>query len=116
MMNWKNTAENLLLVLIGIIAGVGIGYYVSITVAERMLDNQKDIIVEAIRKETTSITNEFKTEIKKLKNRKGTVVLDVKPILENQIDQDEINTNTRDSIPKPDKKKGWLGRLFSKKN
>lgn len=115
-MNWKNTAENLLIVLIGVIAGVAIGYYVSVTTAKAMLDNQKEIIVEAIRKETTSILNEFDIDVKKIKNRKGELTLDVKPIIENQINQKEVNTNIQDTIPEPEEKKGWLGRLFSKKN
>lgn len=114
--NWKNTAENLILVLIGVIAGVGIGYYVSIKSAEAMLDNQKEIIVEAIRKETTSITNEFKTEIKKLKNRKGELTLDVKPIIENQIEQNGDTITTAQEQTEPKKKRGFLGRLFGKKN
>ncbi|QQV91578.1 hypothetical protein Peternella1_42 [Winogradskyella phage Peternella_1] len=115
-MNWKNTAENLLIVLVGVIAGVAIGYYVSVTTAKAMLDNQKEIIVEAIRKETTSILNEFDVDVKKIKNRKGELTIDVKPIIDNQINQKEVKTNIQDTISMPEEKKGWFGRLFSNKN
>lgn len=114
--NWKNTAENLIIALIGVIAGVAIGYYVSVKAAEAMLDNQKEIIVEAIRKETTSIKNEFNTEIKKLKNRKGELTLDVKPVIENQIEQNGDTISVTQPPPEPKKKRGFLGRLFGKKN
>ncbi|TSE02598.1 hypothetical protein FOF46_30715, partial [Aquimarina algiphila] len=81
MINYKNLAENLMITIVVMISAMYGGYLVSISAAERMLDNQKSIIVESIRKETTSITNEFKTEIKKLKVKKdGNVDLNIDPV------------------------------------
>ncbi|AUS04490.1 hypothetical protein [Pseudotamlana carrageenivorans] len=112
-MNWKNTAENLALVLISILVGVGIGYYVSIQVAETMLNNQKDIIVEAIRKETTAINNTVKTEINKVKNRKGEPInIVVEPYSNNELD---IKKNIQDSTPAPEPKRGFFRRIFGGK-
>ncbi|EGV44256.1 hypothetical protein BZARG_782 [Bizionia argentinensis JUB59] len=125
MINWKNTAENLILVLVGVIAGVAIGYHVSVKTAEKMLENQKEIITEAIKKETTAIHNTVTTEINKVKNRKGEPInIIIEPNNDNQLRQetntDQSNryqTNSQDSTPKPEKKRGFFKRLFGgKKN
>lgn len=111
-LNFKNLAENLIITIVVLIAGMYGGYLISISSAERMLENQKSLIETAIRKETTSITNEFKTEIKKFKVKKdGKVDLTVEPILDN----DATTIKTLDSIMKP-KKQGWYKRVFRNKN
>ena len=118
--NWKNTAENLLLVLIGVVAGVAIGYYVSVKTAEKMLENQKEIIVEAIRKETTAINNTVKTEINKVKNRKGEPInINITPNTDQELNQQNNDDHniSQDSTSKPEKKRGFFRRLFGgKKN
>ncbi|OBX20964.1 MULTISPECIES: hypothetical protein [Bizionia] len=118
--NWKNTAENLFLVLVGVVAGVAIGYYVSIMAAEAMLENQKAIITEAIKKETTAIHNTVTTEINKVKNRKGEPInIVIEPYNDNELNQQTNNEHktSQDSIPKPEKKRGFFKRLFGgKKN
>jgi len=79
----------------------------------------EDMVNEAIKKESTSINNKFDTEIKKLKNRKGRVDLNVEPILRNQIEQQEnpeISTGDLDIIqPEPTKQKRFLG-IFKRRN
>lgn len=83
--NWKNLVENLIIVIVVSVSSMAAGYFFSINAAERMLDNQKPIIQEAIRKETNQITNEFKTEIKKLKVKKdGVVDFDTYPDIDNK--------------------------------
>ncbi|WP_417289615.1 hypothetical protein [Corallibacter sp.] len=118
--NWKNTAENLILVLVGVIAGVAIGYYVSIKSAEAMLENQKDIITEAIKKETTAIHNTVKTEINKVKNRKGEPInINITPNTDQELkQQNNADQNvSQDSTSNPEQKRGFFRRLFGgKKN
>ncbi|TSE02430.1 hypothetical protein [Aquimarina algiphila] len=110
MINYKNLAENLMITIVVMISAMYGGYLVSISAAERMLDNQKSIIVESIRKETTSITNEFKTEIKKLKVKKdGNVDLNIDPVLDN-----DATTIKVDSLHK--KKKPFFKRIFGGKD
>jgi hypothetical protein len=119
-MNWENSTENLVVSILAFFAGAFTCYLVMSKTVEStttlILEKNNEVIMTALKRETTSIKNEFKTEIKKLKNRKGELTLDVKPIIENQINQKEVNTNIQDTIPEPEEKKGWLGRLFSKKN
>lgn len=69
MLNWKNTAENLLLILISVIAGAFIGS--AITIAS--YKSVQPIIEKAIEKESTQIVN----EIRKIKTQKGTTSVDV---------------------------------------
>ena len=111
--NWKNLVENLIIVIVVSVSSMAAGYFFSINAAERMLDNQKPIIVEAIRKETNQITNEFKTEIKKLKVKKdGVVDFDTYP----NIDNENSNLKNNDSLPKKKKKEGFFKRLFGNKD
>ena len=116
--NWKNTAENLGISIITFISGAFTCYFVmSKTVdstANRILKANNEVIMEAIKKETTSITNEFKTHIKKLKNRKGSVSLDTRPILENKIHLNPKDTLT-EAAPKALRKESFFKRLFKRK-
>ncbi len=118
--NWKNTAENLILVLVSVIAGVAIGYYVSVETAETMLENQKEIIVEAIRKETTAINNTVKTEINKVKNRKGEPInINITPNTDQELSQQNNKDQIilQDTTSKPEKRRGFFRRLLGgKKN
>ncbi|MBV7268375.1 hypothetical protein [Winogradskyella luteola] len=121
-MTWRNTAENLGISIVAFLAGAFVCYKVMDktvdTTTKRILEANNEVIMEAIRKETTSITNEFKTEIKKLKNRKGEVTLDVKPVIDNQIKQQEQNGDTLTVVPeeKKEDRPGFFKRLFGKKN
>ena len=103
MINWKNTTENLILVLITSIAflvlGVGIGYKVSINA----INTQQEIIIKAIDKNTTEIVNEFS----KIKNKKG------EPIIINLDNEATTNGINLDSSSVT-KKKGFFKKLFSK--
>lgn len=107
-MNWKNTAENILILLLGILAGTILGFKVSITTAKAMLENQKELIQLAIQKETTAINNNVITEIKKIKGKKSQPInVIVRPNLDNTIRQNGTNTAITDTIPKEKKRFGW---------
>jgi hypothetical protein len=105
-MNFKNLAENLIIVILSALVGGYIGYTASTASNKQTIELLRPTIEEAIRKETTSISNEFKTEIKKLKNRKGEVMLDIDPELNNEIEQ------TNDTLAQ---RPGFFTRLFKKK-
>lgn len=110
-MDFKNLSENLIILLISALVGGGIGYMASTQANKQTIELLRPTIEEAIRRETTSITNEFKTEIKKLKTRNGVTTLDIEPNFDNTIEQ------STDSIQPKTKKKGLIKRLFgSKKN
>lgn len=95
-MNFKNLAENLIItIVVGLLCGV-IGYYSSIYSNKTTIQLLRPTIEEAIRKETTHISNEFKTEIKKLKAKK-----DSKIILETTPD---IKSNLKPAK----KRRGWF--------
>ena len=109
-MNWKNVAENLGIALIGVLFGSVLTYF-TITQANKALTAQlRPVIEQAIAKETTAITNEFKTEIKKLKAKgASTIELTVEPEIENK-----AQTNIEKDSAKNDDR-GFFGRLFGKK-
>ncbi len=92
MINWKNTAENAFIALIFISIGAFIGYTASIQTAkvttERILKANNEIIMAAVKKQTTEITNNiensFKTEIKKQKVKGGSQnTTTTNPLLDN---------------------------------
>jgi hypothetical protein len=68
-MNWKNTAENLFLVLIGIVAGTIIGHKITKVTSESLTEILKPTIEKAIDKETISntISNAIDLKIDKIK-------------------------------------------------
>ncbi len=112
MINWKNIAENLILTLISVIVGVFIGYIVSIKVANSIIENQKTTIEMAIRKETTSITNQVTTEIRKLKATKSEPI----NIVIDPTTKSVISSKDTSQIIVVQKKKGFFKRLFTKRN
>ena len=114
-MNFKNLAENLIIVIVAVAVGGYVGYSASKEANKQTIVLLTPTITEAIKKETTAIKNEFNTEIKKVKNRKGELTLDVEPIIDNQIKQKQIrDTTAQDVVKQPPKEKTWFGRLFSK--
>jgi hypothetical protein len=116
-MNFRNLAENLIIVIISASVGGGIGYMASTASNKQTIELLTPTIREAIQKETTSISNEFKTEIKKLKSKKdGVITLDVEPIIENQIKQQKKDTIVNPKEPPKEKKEGFFKRLFKGKN
>lgn len=110
-LNWKNVAENLVLILIAMTIGVLLGAFVAIKVTDIVLDNQKQIIETAIKKETTSIKNEFKNEFGKIKN-KGTEPINI------IIDPNSNSVIQKDSVKEsgPEEKDGFFKRIFKRKN
>ena len=111
MWNWKNVAENLLLVLISMSLGVIVGAFVAVKVADIVLDNQKSIIETAIKKETTAINNNVITEIRKIKS-KGSEPINI--IIDPNTNSVISNKDTTQVITVQEKK-GFFKRLFSKK-
>jgi hypothetical protein len=70
LINWKNTAENLGIILVSVIVGVFIGHKVTVATNNSVVDQLKPIINKAIDKET--VKNETNNEIntRKIKNAK----------------------------------------------
>ena len=68
-MNWINTAENLGIVLVSIIVGVGIGHKVTKATADSLIIELKPTIEKAIDKETiaNTINNAIDLKIDKIK-------------------------------------------------
>ncbi len=68
-MNWKNTAENLGLVLIGIVFGVVVGHKITKATADSLIIELKPTIEKAIDKETiaNTINNAIDLKIDKIK-------------------------------------------------
>lgn len=112
-MNFKNVAENLAIALVGVVFGAVLTFF-TITQSNKALSNQlTPIIKQAIEKETTAITNEFITEIKKLKSKNGgNVELVITPDIDNKAQTVKTETTTNDSLPE---KPGFFKRLFGKK-
>ena len=68
-MNWKNTAENLGLVLVGIVFGVIVGHKITKATADSLIIELKPTIEKAIDKETiaNTINNAIDLKIDKIK-------------------------------------------------
>jgi ribonuclease HIII len=111
-MNFKNLAENLIIVIVAVTIGGYVGYKASKESNKQTIQLLTPAIMEAIKKETTAIKNEFNTEIKKVKNRKGVLTLDVKPIIDNQIKQKNTRDTTAQNVVQEPKKTNWFKRLF----
>ena len=112
MINWRNIAENLMLTLVSVAFGILIGWQLTIKTVDTTLNQQKSIIEEAIRKETTSITNEVKTEIRKIKGKKSAPIsIKIDPNINSSIaKQDTSVIKPRE----PREKGGFFKGLFSK--
>ena len=69
MMDWKNTAENLGLILVGIVFGAILGHRITKTTSESLIVELKPTIEKAIDKETISntISNAIDLKIDKIK-------------------------------------------------
>lgn len=110
----RNTIENIIIALVvfifGSYTGGMIGYKASLKACERMLEIQKSTIELAIQKETTNITNQVTTEIRKIKSKKSepiNIVID--PTTKSVIQQSDTS-----QIIVVEEKRGFFKRLFSK--
>lgn len=115
MINWKNTAENLALILItGVLfcaLGLFGGYRISIKVSETMLESQKSLIEQAIEKDNTAITNNVSTEIKKIKSKKSEPInLDLNPLMSAEISKNQ----EKDTVSEQQPRRSFFKRLFTK--
>lgn len=62
-MNFKNLAENLIIVIVSVSIGGYVGYTASINSNKQSIELLSPTIVEAIKRETTSIKNEITHDI-----------------------------------------------------
>lgn len=71
MVNFKNLAENLIIVIIVIMATSFVTYKATISSAletnQQSIDGLRPALIEAIKKETTAIKNDIKVEVDKIK-------------------------------------------------
>ncbi len=105
-MNFKNLAENLIIVIVCNASGAFAGYYA----ATNAIETQKDLIEQAIDKNTSEIQNTFQNEFKKVKNKKGepiNIVIDPNSnnVISNLDTTQALNVKTE---------KGFFRRMFSK--
>ena len=86
MINWKNTAENLGLVLIGIISGTIIGHVITKKTADSLIIELKPTIEKAIDKETiaNTINNAIDLKIDKIK-KSDTLEININQTPENDL-------------------------------
>lgn len=95
-MDFKNLAENLLIAIVVALSAGVVGYFSSLKATEAAIVLLRPTIEEAIRKETKHITNEFKTEIGKLKAKKDAeVIIETNPDVESAITPNTSNRLTR---------------------
>ncbi len=106
--NWKNTAENLVLTIITFLVGAIVGYYASTFTAERMLEQLTPTIKEAILKETTKIENKIDMKIDKIK-KSDSININISQVPKNEIKQQKVSVKNTDSVRK---NKTWFGRTF----
>ena len=94
MINWKNTAENLLLILIGIVFGTVLGFKVSVKTSNHLIEQLKPTIDKAIDKETikNEIKNEIDLKIDKVK-KSDSIHINVNQVPENDQEQDVVINN-----------------------
>lgn len=110
--NWKNTAENLGLVLVGVVFGSFIGFVISTKTNEKTLSHVIPTIEKAIDKET--IKNEIKNEIQIDKIKKSDSIKIVMKPDNNQKPVNVISSNCVDisglSKSRQERIKKWLNR------
>ncbi len=118
--NWKNLVENLIIIIVVFCVGGTVGYIASTKSNETTIALLRPTIEEAIRKETTAITNQVTTQIKKIKGKKSEPVqVVITPNTKSVIENTKQKMNTVDSIPfienEPKEKKSFFRRLFKKR-
>lgn len=110
-MNLKNVIENLAITIVATFAGALMGYYISINVAEIMIEAQSETIRIAIQKETTAIHNTLNNTFKKIK-KSDDLIIRIEPENNSAI----INNKDTTKVKSKEKKKGLFKRLFNKKS
>lgn len=106
--NWKNTAENLVLTIITFLVGAIVGYYASIFTAEKMIEQLTPTIKEAILKETTKIENKIDMKIEKIK-KSDSIHINISQEPKNDIKQQKVSVKNNDTVRK---NRSWFGRTF----
>jgi len=110
--NWKNTTENLLIVIIVFLVGAGVGHYITQKTQDEILKTLKPTIEKAIDKETitNTINNAIDLKIEKIK-KSDSLNININQVPNNVQKPKNIIINKKDTVSK---KKSWIGRLFSK--
>ena len=112
--NFRNVSENLVYIIFAFISGGIVSYYASTYSNKQTIQLLIPTIEQAIAKETTSILNEYQTNIGKQKIRKGSASIDYTPKVDNVIETnteiitDTLNLKTPTKQEKPKRKK-FLG-------
>lgn len=109
--NWKNTAENLIIIIATLFVGAFIGYKASTLTNEKVLEQLIPTIERAIDKETikNEIKNEIDIDIDKIK-KSDSLKIHINQIPENKQKPTNVIVQTKDSVVK---KKGLFKRLFT---
>jgi hypothetical protein len=81
-MNWRNTAENLIITLVSFGIGVVLGAYVTFAITEKVIESNQAVLIEAIHKPSTAISNDYD-----IKNKKATLDL----TNSSKINEDSLN-------------------------
>lgn len=121
--NWKNTAENLIVFIIGGLVGAFISICSMIVInkqnyiqQERLMKQQILVQIEAVKKHSTNVSNDIDNNIDK--NKKGVIVIDQQPKIDSEIIQTKAPIK-KDSIineaPSVKPKKKWLSFLKNNK-
>ncbi|WP_435263446.1 hypothetical protein [Tenacibaculum sp. nBUS_03] len=85
-MNWKNTAENLGIVIVSALLGAGIGYFASTYSNKQSIELFTPTLLEAIKKETVKNEIDNKISIGKIKKSDS-----INIVLSPQNNQEPIN-------------------------
>lgn len=121
--NWKNTAENLIVFIIGGLVGAFISICSMIVInkqnyiqQERLMKQQILVQIEAVKKHSTNVSNDIDNNIDK--NKKGVIAIDQQPKIDSEIIQTKAPIK-KDSIineaPSVKPKKKWLSFLKNNK-
>ena len=113
--NWKNTAENLIITIIILLVGAYIGYKASRMTSNDIIEQLKPTIEKAIDKESihNTINNAIDLKIDKIK-KSDSLNININQVPDNKQEPVNVILKNQDSIPK--KKRTWFGRLFKGKN
>ena len=113
--NWKNTAENLIITIVILLIGAFIGYKAARMAQNDVVEQLIPTIEKAIDKESikNTIHNAIDLKIDKIK-KSDSLNININQIPDNVQKPTNVIIKNQDSIPK--KKRTWFGRLFKGKN
>ena len=112
--NWKNSFENAIWIGFGVLLGSFITYKVQSATMDNIIAQMTPAIEKAIDKEsiTNTIHNAIDLKIDKIK-KSDSLNINIKQVPNNNLTPENVIIKPIEKTPK--KKKGFFGRLFSKK-